>query len=301
MDIQKFGIDSVRRIVVIKDRITRVIPALAVLRQLLHHRPEVRIEVEFVEVIENSALDYGLRLPTSFGVAWLGKLFNLPSVPTIPEGFTNFVTFGGGKTLFGIGVAGAEMFANFSKGSTRTLLTAELRSVDGQPAQFHVGDKYPILTTGYFGTTTGRGEVHAPPPAFNFEDLGVVVKVTPKVHGWDEMSLEVDAEYKVLTGEALNGIPIIANRKFASRARVRSGEWAILAGLVRASEARVITGMAGLAQLPAIGALFRRNTTAKDSGHTLFIIKPRLLSPPLSEVITRPLWTGTETRGLPAL
>jgi hypothetical protein len=301
MDIQKFGIDSVRRIVVIKDRISRVIPALGVLRQLLHHRPEVMLEVEFVEVVENSALDYGLRLPTSFGIAWFGKLFSFQSVPTIPEGFTNFLAFGGGRTLFGIGVTGAEAFATFSKGQTRNLITAQLRALDGQAAQFHVGDKYPILTTGYFGTTEGTGQVYTPPPAFNFEDLGVVLKVTPKVHGWDEMSLEIDAEYKVLTGEALNGIPIIANRKFQSRTRVRAGEWAVLAGLVRASEARNITGIAGLAGLPVIGALFRQNSKTVDNGQTLFVIKPHLLSPPLSEVITRPLWTGTETRGRPAL
>jgi type II secretory pathway component GspD/PulD (secretin) len=70
---------------------------------------------------------------------------------------------------------------------------------------------------------------------------------------------------------------------------------------VRASEARSITGIAGLATLPAIGALFRQNSKSTDNGQTLFIIKPHLLSPPLSEVVTRPLWTGTETRGRPEL
>jgi len=297
MDIQKFGIDSVRRIVVVKDRVSKVIPALAVLEQLLHHRPEVALEVEFLEVIENSALDYGLRLPTSFGLAWFGRLFNMQSTPSIPEGFTNLMSFGGGRTLFGLGVASAEVFASFSKGSTRTLIRTEVRSSDGQPATFHVGDKYPILTTGYFGPTGSTGgEVFTPPPAFNFEDLGVVLKITPKVHGWDEMSLDVEGEYKVLTGEALNGIPIIANRKFQSRARVRTGEWALLAGLVRTSEARAITGIAGLSQIPALGVLFRQNNHTKDSGQTLLVIKPRLLSAPLSEVEIRTLLTGTETR-----
>jgi general secretion pathway protein D len=100
----------------------------------------------------------------------------------------------------------------------------------------------------------------------------------------------------VLTGQALNGIPVIANRKLVSQARVRPGEYAVLAGLVRASEARVITGIAGLAQMPALGALFRRNSKTKESGETLFVIKPRLLSPPLSEVLTPPLWTGSETK-----
>jgi Flp pilus assembly secretin CpaC len=294
MELQKFGIDSARRIVVMRDRITKVVPALAVLRQLLHHRPELEIEMEFLEVIQNSTLDYGLALPTSFPLTWLGNF--LPFKTFIPQGYTNFATFGGGASLFGIGISSAEAFARFSNAATRTLIRTELRTSDGQAAQFHMGDKYPVMTTGYFGPTEEGQEVFRPPPVFNFEDLGVLIKVTPKVHGWGDITLDVDAEYKVLTGQALNGIPVIANRKLVSQARVRPGEYAVLAGLVRASEARVITGMAGLAQIPALGVLFRQNNKSKESGETLFVIKPRLLSPPLSEVLTPPLWTGSETK-----
>jgi len=49
-------------------------------------------------------------------------------------------------------------------------------------------------TNGYFGSTTGTGQVFAPPPTINFEDLGLVLKVTPHVHGVDEVSLDIDAE-----------------------------------------------------------------------------------------------------------
>lgn len=294
MDIQKFGIDSARRVAVIRDRISKVIPALAVARQLLHHRPEILFEVEFLEVIENSLLDYGLNLQSSFPIVWLSRIWN--STPSYPQGFANFGVFGGGMTRFGIGIVGAESFARFSEGSTRTLIHKEMRTSDGLAASLHIGDKYPILTAGYFGQTSGSGEVYTPPPTFNFEDLGVVLKLTPKVHGYDEVSLEVDAEFKVLTGQVTNGIPVIASRKMLSRMRVRNGEWAVIAGLTRASEARTIAGIAGLSNLPALGALFRQNSRRRESGQTLFLIKPRLLTPPLSEIETPPLWTGSETR-----
>jgi general secretion pathway protein D len=276
-----------------------VIPALAVARQLLQHRPEILFDVEFVEVVEDSVLDYGLNFRSSFPIVWLSRIWN--SKPQYPSGFSNFGVFGGGLTRFGVGIVGAETFARFSQNATRTLLQKELRTSDGLPASLHIGDRYPVMTAGFFGDTSGPGEVFTPPPTFNFEDLGVVLKITPKVHGYDDVSLEVDAEFKVLTGRATNGIPVIANRKILSRLRVRNGEWAVIAGLTRSSEARTLTGVAGLAQMPGLGPLFRQTNRRRDEAQTLFLIKPRLLTPPLSEVVMKPLWTGTETRPRPAL
>ena len=53
--------------------------------------------------------------------------------------------------------------------------------MEGQPATLHVGEKYPIITSGYFGNTSGSGTVYTPPPTITFEDLGLLIKVTPHV------------------------------------------------------------------------------------------------------------------------
>ncbi len=53
--------------------------------------------------------------------------------------------------------------------------------MDGLPATLHVGEKYPIITSGYFGNTSGSGTVYTPPPTVSFEDLGLLIKVTPHV------------------------------------------------------------------------------------------------------------------------
>ncbi len=87
--------------------------------------------------------------------------------------------------------------------------------LDGQAATLHVGSRYPIITNTYVGNTAGSvGTVYTPPPTVNYEDLGLVLKVTPSLHDGGEMTLDLDTEFKVLGAQTSSGIPIIANRKY---------------------------------------------------------------------------------------
>ncbi len=293
MEIPRLVIDSRQRMVLIRDRVSRVRPAQLLFEQMMRRRPEVAVEVEFIEIAENSSLSYGLRLPGSLPLAMLGKFWNITGEAA--KG-TAYATFGGGATLIGLGVADAELFASMTHSSSTLLLKAELRSVHGQPATLHVGDKYPIMTVGYFGRVEGEGKVYTPPPSFNFEDLGMVVKLTPYVHGASEVTLEVESEFKVLAGQAINGIPVISNRKFQGVTRLRNGEWALVAGLVRSEEVRALSGLVGLSQVPLLGPLLRQRTRERQSSQTLIVLKPHLVSLPPTETVTVPVWTGTETR-----
>jgi len=298
MELAKFGVDTGRRVVIFRDRHSKVYPAQMLLAQLMTPRPQVSVELEFLELNENSALSYGLRLPTRTSLVSLGKLFSWVAPPA-PAGFRAMATMGGGRSLFGIGIADAELFASLTKNAAQTLMRAEIRSVEGLPATLHVGDRYPILTAGYFGELSGSGQLYRPPPTFNFEDLGVVLKVTPRVHDAQEVTLAIESEFKVLTGQVLNGIPVISNRRLSSTVRLRSNEWAVIAGLMSVSEARSLAGVYGLANLPLLGPLVRQNDRQTERREVLLVLRPRIIQPPASELVqTRSFWLGSEARPL---
>ena len=139
------------------------------------------------------------------------------------------------------------------------------------------------------------GQVYTPPPMFNFEDLGLELKVTPTVHNMDELSLNVEASFKTLGATSFNGVPAITTREFKGDVRLRTRQWAIVAGLVSDSQTTSITGLAGLMNIPLLGTLFRDNSKTHDSSEVLLVIKPHILSLPPSELVTRPLYYGTET------
>jgi general secretion pathway protein D len=291
LDIQRMLVDTQRRLILMRDRASKVRIAEVVMKDLMQRRPQVAIDVEILAADENSSLHYGLALPSSVPLVWFGKAgANL--LHTIPKGFASFMTFGGGASLFGLGVTTASLFATISKSSATSLLSSQMVSLDGQAATLHVGERYPIASNLYIGSAGTSGQAFAPPPTFTFEDLGLVLKITPHVNGTDDVSLDVSAEFKLLGAAAINGIPVVSNRQYESKVRVRDGEWAVLAGLMSTTEARTVTGIAGLSMIPFL----REHTRDRDRSDTLIVLKPRLLGLPPSAALVREAWIGTETR-----
>ena len=298
MELQRFVIDNTRKIVLMRDRISKVRPAQQIFTQMLRLKAEVEVEIELLEFTSNRDLNYGMTLPNRTQLIALGKPLNSLLSPT---GAMQLATFGGARSLIGLSISSMEMFATLSQSYSKSLHKVSLRADHGAAATLHVGDRYPIISAGYFGApipgaSAGDGVTYRPPPTFTFEDLGLTLKVTPLVHGTDEISIEVEAEFKLLSGGNFNGIPVVSNRKFNSRLRLKTGEWAVMTGLLSASEARTISGIPGLMQIPVIKNLFSSNSKLETVTETLLIIRPRLLSLPPTEWGTDPIWTGPEGR-----
>ncbi len=293
MELQRFYVNGANRTVYFRDRASKAYPAQQILKQLLHHRPQVDIEVEFLSVGKSSTLNYGFPLPTHVNITSFAKI-GAAAAANVTNAAQYWV-FGGGQSLLGIGVLSAQLLANVNNSESRSLLRAEVRSVDGQPANFHVGDKFPLQTQGFnFGAPAGTASGYA--PSFTFEDLGLVLKVTPKVHGSEEVTLDVDAEFKVLGSGSVNGIPVISNRKFVTQVRLKFEEQAVITGLMDSNQARTISGLAGLSAVPLMGPLFSNNSKQDTKTEILLLIKPHLMNLPPSAADAPPVFVGPDTR-----
>lgn len=292
MALQRLVLDSQRRVIVARDRVSRVRPAQALIEQLLRQRAEVQITVEFVEISSSASTTYGASLQTLYPLLDFGKTWN--SITSAPSGFASYLTFGGGTTLLGLGVAGAQAFAQMTRSTGSSLYRTELRSLDGQQATLHVGDRYPILTGKTVGATAGTlGEAQ---PTINFEDLGLLIKITPHVNGADAVTLEVDAEFTALTGQSFDEVPQLSSRQIQTVVRLGVGERAAIAGLMNSSQARTISGLAGLSRVPLLGPLLSQRTRADSQAQLLLVIQPALLSLPPSQDSLHAVPVGPEQR-----
>lgn len=297
--IQKVAWDSQKNIVVMRDSVSKVLPARQLFEDLLYPKAQVLFEMDFVEVTRNDTLNYGLPLTSSFPLYSFSSFMN--NVPQLASNISG-VLRSGGFGLIGVGIANLRLVASMSRSNAKVLLHATARSVDGQPASIHVGQKYPILTAGYFGPASFSGpNAYTPPPSFTFEDLGLSLKATPHVHGPGEVTVSIEAEFKVLAGSANNGIPIISNRSLKSDVSLKMGESAMVAGLIDVEAARSLAGIAGLARIPVIGPLTSSNTRNSSDDEVIILLRPSLLTAPPDESLAHVYRMGAEARPLTPL
>jgi Flp pilus assembly secretin CpaC len=151
------------------------------------------------------------------------------------------------------------------------------------------------FAVGAINSGTNGTQVYTPTPSFNFEDLGFSLKVTPSIHSMEETTLDIDAEFKVLTGQSVDNVPIITNRVMKSKARVLNGEWAVVGGLLNTQEARNIAGLAGAARIPGLGPLFSTHERDNNKSEVIILMRPIIVTPP-NQTPPRSYATGTDTR-----
>ena len=116
------------------------------------------------------------------------------------------------------------------------------------------------------------------------------------MHGLEEMTLDLDTSFKALTSQVVDEIPVISNRSLQTQVRLKNGEWTVVAGLMTSSQAKSISGLAGLSRVPLLKEILSQHTRDESESQVLLLIRPTLVSLPPSEMPTTTIPAGSETR-----
>ena len=196
-----------------------------------------------------------------------------------------FATFGGGTTLSGLVVPPASLTASLNQSSFRSLTHITLRAGDNEPATLHIGSRYPILNATFapiyntpaIAQVLGNQSYQAAFPSFTYEDLGLTFKSTPQIHGDEAVTLNTELSVKQLTGQSVNGVPVLSNREYKGAIRVPNGSTAIMIGAVSESETRGLTGPPFLSLIPGVRNFVSTTNRNKSENELLITITPHIV------------------------
>lgn len=162
-----------------------------------------------------------------------------------------------------------------SNGDARLVANPNVRVLSGETGKINIGEKVSTTQSsigipGAGGGTTGG----TPGPigglgglsgaigqtSYNYEDVGVKIEVTPRVHFNEEVTLKIKASVTTLKAGSTPGRPDLGNRDIETVTRLKDGETAIFGGLLKDEEQKQLQGVWGLTDIPLIGSLGNTNT-----------------------------------------
>ena len=277
--------------ITIKDTPERIIAAGKIIASIDKARPEVIIDVELLEVNRTHLHEYGLQIaspsssPTGInGAADINReglsLRDLTSLTQADVLLTNLPA----------------LYYRLLKtdSATRVLANPQLRTSEGIPAQARFGERVPVPVTTFAPIAAG-GVQTQPITSFNYENIGVNIDITPRIHHDDAVSLAVKVELSSISGTGFGGLPTFGNRSISTVIRLKDGETNMLAGLIRDEERQSLAGVPGLSDIPVIGRLFAYNHKETQETDIILTLTPRIVRVlNLTEADLRPFRMGRD-------
>jgi general secretion pathway protein D len=230
---------------------------------------EVMLEVEVLEVGQNTLTQIGIDWPNSASLSVIGAA----GVPGQITG-TEAQNLGSGNWRITVTDPLLALHLRESAGRSNLLANPRIRVKNKEKARIHIGDKVPVITT----TAGSTGFVSE---AVNYLDVGLKLEVEPLVSLEDEVGIKVGLEVSNISQEVKTTGGTVAyrvgTRNAATALRLRDGETQVLAGLITDEDRRTASKVPGVSSLPVVGRLFSNNGETLNKTEIVLLITPRVI------------------------
>src|SRR6202790_3922110 len=309
LDLKRIQQLNSQNAIIVRDTPDKLAIAEKMIKDIDKAKPEVVVQIEVLQARTDRLRDLGILpgqniglgvTPPSTSTATTGGATTTPTANSLPLNQLHLTT-----KDYSITLPGATANAVLTDTYTKIIQNPEIRSIDGHPAKLRIGDKIPIAT-GSFQAGVGVGSAGAGGfvnplvnTQFQYQDVGVNVDMTPRVHPNHEVSLKIMIEVSSVTGQStIGGIqqPIISQHKIEHDIRLKEGEVNILGGLFDRTDTRTLNGWPGLAKIPLMRYLFSDDKIDHQEDEVLIVLIPHIVRlPEWTKANLRPLYTGSET------
>ena len=263
----------------------------AILASLDVMRHQILVEVLITEVsgqlthnlgIEWNVFDYNSETWRAFGGTNYGIKGSNPSansgfqVGLIKEAVTAADLAKGDATALSKIKAMVKAYSNNS--NFKILSAPQILSTDNQEAKISVGEVVALPQGFTQDRDTGRFDL----TNFKYEDVGIVLGLTPRVNSNDLVTLKIDQEIKKRQEENLYefNVPVLTKRQMQTTITVPNHKTIVIGGLMREDKTKVIEKVPLLSKIPFIGEAFKNRRDVTQKTNLLVFITPHILSTP---------------------
>ena len=170
---------------------------------------------------------------------------------------------------------GAKLDLLKQNGAAQILSEPSVLCTNNKEASIQVGQTQSIITQAQ-QSTQGQGNIIN---NYSREDIGITLKVKPRLSSNNKVTLEVEAEIEdILPGSsAAADRPTTTKRKVTTNAIVNNGETIILGGLIKRSTGQNSSKVPILGEIPVLGSLFKSDADVDSKINVVIYLTPYIV------------------------
>jgi len=245
-----------------------------VIESLDRPRPQALINVVFLQVTHNNGLDLGVEgsyqhIPEAGRTGTTGTDFGLAAA-AIGGGFYQLIS--DDVTLL--------INALQEEGKTEILSRPSILARNNQQAIINVGQRIPIITGTTFSDISNSSVNQ-----YRYEDVGIILRVTPYINPDNTVEMIVSPEISALSETKIDigagvEIPAIDSRSADTVVVVESGKTVVMGGLIATQKVERDTKVPLLGDIPLLGYAFKRKQKQDTKTELLILITPTVMQRP---------------------
>ncbi|MDD2789825.1 MAG: secretin N-terminal domain-containing protein [Sulfurimonas sp.] len=272
--------EEINAVIVVGD--PQVIKGIKVIvDELDKEKYQVYVQARIINIYKKDAIDLGVKYGfDGAAVSSSGGLYTLATNMTgksVAVDATQFLTI---PTNLSHGFAlGAAIDFLEKNDASKSISNPSILCVNNKESSIYVGQTISIATGSISSATTSISPGLT--SSYKREDVGLTLKIKPRVSSEEKVTLEVeaileslDSKGDVLTGEQ----PITSKQEVKTQAILRHGENIIIGGLVKNTDINNVSKLPFLGDIPLIGEyLFSSTSKTEEETNLVVILTPYII------------------------
>lgn len=230
-------------------------------------KQQVYVQAKIIELSEHKTKDFGVKYNiqginsnSSNALMFAGSFgttVNVASNIAIPE-ITNGIILGASISLLQ------------QNNALSVVSEPSLLCVNNKESEIYVGEARSVKT----GKTTGSSSSET----FERKDIGLKLKVKPRISSDNKVSLEINATLEDIKNEkGANDQPDTTKKEVKTFVIVNDGESVILGGLIKSKSEDIQQKVPFFGDIPLLGNLFKHSSNLNDKVNLVIVLTPYII------------------------